>query len=624
MADTTVLLLPQEDTEMRRLRDDLKGQKDPDLFFYRCYEYFQAQGILNMVLARILDVFSKAILVFFVLFITVAVRFHDIREMLEKRDEPCPDGTARGALFLFRPDCDGNLPIDMSRMSPQATHSMLGVYITFAVLWVLYIVWSFTKLQPYFLIHKFFNEALKVPDSTLHTMGWVDFAYKYLSKKYGAYRICEPRDLDMWKIHALAFRFDNMLMALYPKLELILSIPLLGVPYLSTALHWTLKRVIKTVMLRHDRVWSVSKDIDDPAKLARKLSTYFWSFGLFYLLIFPVWFVVDISNFIFRNLDIIHNSPKLFTNQTWSMYAEWELAVFHEPPHSRKNRLKNAIEPAKNYVDLFRNNTLSLIANVVELLAGGMVSILILMLLVYDEGFISVNVVGDRSVGFCITILGVVLAVSRSVITTPPEGDEFKKKFAKMSGTLFMQSSTTNASSPSSVDDVRAPPDGATRLNKWEAWNDEPGSPTTYKEFTKLFVPRYVNVLFETVFSFLLTPIFLFRLACNSQLIVSYFEDNVVECKDVGHHDWQAALQVGFETINSTGVSRLPSEQPHDDMASSFRRDGSLFLPFILQNSRYSEEQARSLMPHSIAASTDNVPDDSVASYEADYSSFHD
>lgn len=101
--------------------------------------------------------------------------------------------------------------------------------------------------------------------------------------------------------------------------------------------------------------------------------------------------------------------------------ALWQLREFNELPCFVFNRLNTGHKAADKYISLFPNYGVSHMARFVAFVAGSFAAILI-GLTIFEEGLLEKDLIGGKQTVWWIALLGVILAVSRSLIVDKSSG----------------------------------------------------------------------------------------------------------------------------------------------------------------------------------------------------------
>jgi len=99
----------------------------------------------------------------------------------------------------------------------------------------------------------------------------------------------------------------------------------------------------------------------------------------------------------------------------------WQLREFNELPCFVFNRLSTGHKAADRYISLFPNYGVSHMARFVAFVAGSFAAILI-GLTIFEEGLLEKDLMAGKQTVWWIALLGVVLAVSRSLIVDKSAG----------------------------------------------------------------------------------------------------------------------------------------------------------------------------------------------------------
>lgn len=236
-------------------------------------------------------------------------------------------------------------------------------------------------------------------------------------------------------------------------------------------------------------------------KLAEELAKQSRIIGLVGLILSPLAFLVQLLMFLFTNAQRLRYEPAQLFGRSWSNYARLYLRHFNELQHEFEMRLRQAYNPAGQYLDCFPSRLLSTIATHVAFTLGG-ASILLFVASLFREslihltGYLAAMAIGGLIARVCFNLL--------------PTEDMAYFPQAKLLATLAR---------------IHYMPD---------YWKENAHSHVVRSEFAQLFQLRIVGAL-EEIFSPLLAPlIMLFCVPKCSLEIVDFLRNFSVDLPGVG------------------------------------------------------------------------------------------
>ncbi|EGD79028.1 hypothetical protein PTSG_01997 [Salpingoeca rosetta] len=491
-----------EDSEPQSPRDGhnsrvFRNVGGMDEFFSRFYYYFRYRGWLNILLTLIFDMIKQA----------------------SVRTAPTSS--------IFGTDCKGNTPIHFDRLQHPST-SVVGVLVVFCLMWTFFLVLRLRRLRGLVQMKDFYENVLQVESAELQTISWSDLEDKLIAAfQEHKFDFKKHTDvLDGWIVKSVIMRKTNGLTRLYSSvLPTALSLPSFPLPfakhsstdtkvkYLPRILHETLSRLIdSTVFTSHNGVVRLHKQVspDEYEVLARHLQLWMRVLGVVMLLFAPFVLLYNAAEFCFTYSDLLRNSPGTFAARQWTHYATWYFRCDNELEHYCKRRLHDAYKPTKSYLDSFASFTLATISRFLQFAAGALFATLFFLALYYDEGFLQLELIRDRSVAWVMTILAVAMGILRGLASEAVEVQSPQAKWEEAKRELVMFE---------------------------KEWNDNPTHPNTFKAVGNLFDLWAMVVLGELLGIILAPLLLLFRLPAHAPNIVRFYAENFIEVEGLGCHE---------------------------------------------------------------------------------------
>ena len=109
--------------------------------------------------------------------------------------------------------------------------------------------------------------------------------------------------------------------------------------------------------------------------------------GATHLALLPFMLVYMLIHFFLENAQQFHAQRQYLGPRQWSPLAVWTFREFNELPHVLEERLQLSLQPANQYIRLFHNPHLVLLAQCGQYLAGSLIAVL-LAVSVVDENIL--------------------------------------------------------------------------------------------------------------------------------------------------------------------------------------------------------------------------------------------
>lgn len=408
----------------------------------------------------------------------------------------CPDGSVN-AKSLFAVDCWGNRPVSFGRLR----RGWLVVTVIFAILWVMALMGLVRRLPSLFRINQFYAEALSVSDVTQHS--WAEIVRRLVAAQqaHQFFRM-EPDvititttaeavpEFDALFVANCLTRKDNFYIALYT--HDIVDTRLFGVHFLPHSLHWCIDRCISaTLFQKTDMMDSLERD----KMRADALISMYRTIGVLALIAAPGILVYRLAMFVFRYADDLRSRPQTMTARHWSNMAMFRLRDYCEVPALLHHRLALSYKPAAEYATMFPSPMAAISARFMTIVTGGIIAVLLLGSLVYDEQFLKANLVAHRSVSWWLAMVVLAAMAFRSLIPNDYTAFQPAEKLREVAQHVH-----------------HYPPE----------WRNQADSKATRDSFCRLFPYRIVSVL-EELASVVLTPLILIAVLPKSALATARF-----------------------------------------------------------------------------------------------------
>eukprot|EP00039_Didymoeca_costata_P006851 m.94030 g.94030 ORF g.94030 m.94030 type:complete len:624 (-) comp13424_c0_seq6:61-1932(-) len=388
--------------------------RDPDRFFRLVYNFYASKGYTNLVSKGILNHLTVLVVLFLLLFVTVAIDYKQLDERLN--GDHCPDERVP----LFSPDCKGNWPINLGRLRNLSA----GVYI---LLFLFLLVWSisffiFVRSLPAISgIKKFYETELGISRRRLQTIEWDLVMDKLVNAQQRLHIVQTDRQFTKLDITQLITRRANYRTALFSLgiIDDALRIPCFGKRiYLTKSLRLVMDWVLDAHVFEKNRIRpQVLTDDTQERQLAEAdMARSFKFLGVMVLILSPLLIIARIAIFSFHHSEILQKSAGPLSTRHWSPYSRLRLRGYCEVNHIFYRRLSRSHQPASKYVSLFQSQLMSVWARFIGFTVGGFLVILIILGAVYDEDFLFEELTPERSVTWWLGLLGVIMTVIQGLI----------------------------------------------------------------------------------------------------------------------------------------------------------------------------------------------------------------
>lgn len=470
--------------------------EDLDSFFTRMYHYHQNNGFICMMTKEFCELGQFIFVVVFVLFLVNCVDYPILF-----RDKVVANNTSSKTKMT-----DAFLPI---QKCSQGVGLITWIFIIIAtIFWILRLVKCLYHLAHYWDIKLFFNTALKIEDKELQNVTWYEVQKKVREVQKEQEMCIHKKELTELDIYHRILRFKNYMVAMINKslLPVRLKLPILGeVIFLTRGLKYNMELLLFWgPWSPFENNWHLKEDYKKQNKrqeLAKLLSKHILYVGLANFILCPLILSWQILYFFFNYADLIKREPGALGLRMWSPFSRLYLRHFNELEHELNARLSRAYRPAKKYMDIFTSPLVTIIAQNIVFIFGGMF-VTMVALTIYEDGVITVE-------HFVATmgVFGTIAAAARAFL--PDENLVWCPE------TLLTAVLAHTHYRP-------------------DSWRDRAHTQSTRAQVAQLFQFKLVHIL-EELISPLLTPFILcFYMRDRALDIVDFYRNFTIEVTGVG------------------------------------------------------------------------------------------
>jgi autophagy-related protein 9 len=382
--------------------------------------------------------------------------------------------------------------------------SIIGVVITVRLLTIL------LSIRKLYRIKIVYNYHLKIPDNILQVVTW-DYVVKRLLKC----PTCRIHSLNGGELNVLdvanvIMRKENYFIALMDN-EVI---PLTD---MTSNLEWhidycIIDHVINTPDGRELLLFK-NRDRDELIKILRRKM---FIMATLKLLSSPFLFIYKIIRFILEYGETAYNNPKLLGSRNWNLATSYNFREYNELQHIFNERLMTATPHVQTYINSFSSVTFDPIYQCGIFISGSLLIIIILLNLISNNLILTAKIFGVN-IFTCITILGLLITVFRSLYSAD-KSKELSKEVEKSMNEIITHLKYV----PSS-------------------WTTYYYQPNVRDEVCSYYQYRILLGVKELLSPFT-TPIKLFQLSDCLPDIVDFLHDNTSDTDNIGYICTQASF----------------------------------------------------------------------------------
>ena len=547
-----------------------KHVKDLDDFFSRIYFFWMEGGYFPLVVSQYLDLFQFLFIFFMIIFILSCV---DFGKLVQSSN---PENKSNPLDFIQL----NNL------LNPPASVVILLLFgIPF---WIWRTFKAIYKTIIYLDVRDFYKSALGLDPSKMRNYSWtliVQRLQTFQMEGEGYSLLIKKREMTSLDVYHRILRFRNYVVAMVNRklLPMHFNVPLVGKQvFCSTMLlknyYWILFTAPGSLFHPKYRLIDEVRSSISKESIVKQLSNRIAYFALLNLLLFPFVLLYQFFFSIFSYADLARKNPTAMGLRLWSIPAKLDFQHFNELEHELQQRLSRAYVPAKNYLQLYTNPIVNLLARHLGFMAGALLALLLFF------GFLNENVFFTEYLIKVGSVLGIVVAVCRVLV--PPEDMLHEEPKLLLADVLKH---------------VHYMP---------EDWKLRPEDQGVMKQFSQLFQFRVVLILHEML-SPVLTPFILyFSLRRRAPDIIDFFRHFTVEVEGLGdvcsfaQLDLQRHGDVSWVSVTETEHTQLDREDIHivDLPSASLAKNGKTelsLLSFSVRNPTWKPPtQSHKLLQH--------------------------
>lgn len=509
-----------------------------DEFLTDVYYYYRGNGLLNIVLTRLVDLLILVFILMFTVFLKWGINYDFFVS-----EWPAKDNASTTLKDLV-------IPNFLSDAVPSSIKFLLLGFSGYIILRLIQLYFDYNyKLKE---IKNFYHYLIGITnDDELMTISWIVIVERLMAlKDYNSLTSTSTNippqllnDLNSkirLNAHDIANRImrkENYIIALINKevFDLSLSLPLVSSlnnflasrSVLTKTLEWNLKLCINNFIFNlHGQInTNVLKDFNRN-QLSKELSARFKMAAIINLILCPFIVIYFVLLYFFRYFNEYKSNPSSILGlRQYTPWADWKLREFNELPHFFMKRLQLSIGPANTYINQFPRGFLIVnVMNFVNFISGAITAILVIMGLWFDNeehNFWSFEITENKSSLFYISLFGTVWAITSSTL----------------SATNSNSAENLNTQPSSFYYDPEASLRYVSQFTHYlpTSWNGKLHTVQVKNEFCELYSLKIIIIANE-ILSLILTPFILwFKILNNSGAIIDFFREYSIHVDGLGY-----------------------------------------------------------------------------------------
>ena len=469
MAQITDRLLESEEGYLDQGSIDIDTTIKDD-FIIKLYYYYIHKGYYNIITTQLVNLLTSIFLFVFLLFIFNCLNYESLFTLEEKDDIQ-----------------------NYINWSNIINFDFIGwiCFVTFVFLTICKLISIISDINSYYKIKKFYYKKLKITDSQLASLNWIN-----VIEKLTEYLQCPL--IDVYVISSKVNARDNYLISLFDN-------DLLNINYLSKLLEWNIKFcIINSIFTNNNKI--DKKILIEENNLTNKVKTKIKWISIVNFIFMPLIILFIFFNTLFKYGEIFYTKPESIGMRNWSLLAQWKLRHYNETYHVFQERLKKGKNVANLYVNQFPSKIIETFSRLIVFISSSVFLLLLFLTVVNESLLINLNISPGRPILWYMGILGTVIALSKTFIQ-----DNF----------IFYPQEKMNE-----LKDIMCyiPLD----------WIQNAKDIKTKKKFTKLYEYQVISIFKEFYYT-LVSPFTLWDLTNNIDDIINYIIVNTEYETNIGY-----------------------------------------------------------------------------------------
>ena len=364
-------------------------------FIKQIYFYYKNKGFRNIILTHITNIIISIFLFVLILFLFNSIDYHHLFSVNENR---------KLSKFI-------NLN-NLFKLNPFFVCTLISfiIFITTKILNLLEIIYIYKKIK------NFYNKNLQISDEELKYMSWGN-----VIKKFENYTN-EP--INIYKINSIILFYENYL-------NYLITNKIINISHLTNLMEWNIQYCILFEIFNEEdqniNLEQKKKSVYNRIKAIAICNFIFMPFILVFILFYNI----------FNYGEQFYNHPSMLTNRDFTKNAQWKYRYYNELLHDYTERLDKIKPLCDKYTNMFKNDYIAFISNIIIFMLSSFFVILVFLSLVNDKILIFVTVFNNKSIFWIIGILASIITILKN---SNQKEQEPRVVMRKISNELYLDS----------------------------------------------------------------------------------------------------------------------------------------------------------------------------------------
>ncbi len=473
-----------------------------DAFLLEVYQYYTGHGTWSILLSQAISLLNELFVFGFAMFLTTCIDYKKVP-------------LSKSISEVLIPQC-------MAK-APWLKNAALFLFVIY---WFTSLAKSIGSIRKLLRMQTFYSHVLGISDQDIQTVTWVrvvDGLVKLHNanvatadmapavKKYVMYGKPQQR-MNAETIANRLMRQANYYVAMYNKeiLDFTLPLPFIGQrQFYSKSLEWAIDFCLTNFIFdEQGSIRPFCLDVRNRKVLVQALQTRLQFAALTSILVAPLNILRFCVIYFFRYYTEFTRNPSKASARSFTPFAEWKIREFNELDHLFERRLRQASQPANQYLRQFPKDKVDQICRFVAFISGAIAAVLTVATLFDPELFLGFEVTPGRTAVFWLTIMVGVFGVAQGTL---PDDDEVHDPVLHLRAVLYFTHYIPNQ------------------------WRDRLHTTEVRSEFSTLYQMK-VLIFVEEILSLIVAPWILLRNAGKrSERIIDFFREQTVHVDGIGY-----------------------------------------------------------------------------------------
>lgn len=473
-----------------------------DAFLLEVYQYYVGHGKWSILLAKALNMLTELFVFGFAMFLTTCIDYSKLP-------------TSKSMSEVRIPKC-------MAKAPWWKNFALFA----FVIYWCIRLVNLAGDLRRLSRMHDFYAHALGIANQDIQTVSWVrvvDGLVKLHNeniytadqtpavKKYVRPGKAQQR-ISAETVANRLMRQDNYYVAMYNKdiFDFVLPLPFIGPRHFySKSLEWCIDFCLTNFIFdEQGSIRPFCLDVRNRAALVQALRVRLQFAALASVVMAPFTIVRFCIMFFFRYYTEFTRNPAKASARSFTPFAEWKIREFNELDHLFERRLRQAYQPANQYLRQFPKDKVDQFCRFLAFVSGAVAAILTLATLFDPELFLGFEITPGRTAVFWLTLAVGVFGFAQGQL---PDEDEVHDPVLHLRAVLYFTHYVPGH------------------------WKDRLHSTEVRSEFSAMYQVK-ILIFVEEILSLIVTPWILLRNASmRSERIIDFFREQTVHVEGIGN-----------------------------------------------------------------------------------------